>query len=277
MKFATITFAAALSGVSAYTGDGTCSLHDADLSGKGVHLTLADAPECCPCTDYAVFVDKAATAYCQDAAGKCWSSVDCTGTSTHLCTKKTAPAATTFFFLEVGEKCPLPVATLDECKAAAKGTYVDDYGSSGTNSKPSGCSSKGAGKVWYWNARKESDAKCSTDGSSIYDCVCADAPKVADAAEAKVDLDDAAKEQRDKDWLFPSPIAPTPVSPGTEVIFHKDMFTAQCNPKECENWTCVDWCHCFESNPLVEQMFNSLAYGSTLAGMCPSDATPCEC
>ena len=99
----------------------------------------------------------------------------------------------------------------------------------------------------------------------------------AAAAKAKADFDEAAKEKRDTEWLLPSPISPTPVSPGAEPTFHLDMYTPQCNPRECENWTCVDWCHCFESNPLVEQMFNSLAYGSTLAGMCPSDATPCEC
>ena len=82
---------------------------------------------------------------------------------------------------------------------------------------------------------------------------------------------------RDEEWLLPSPIPPTPVSPGTEVIFHIDMFTLQCNPKLCGSWSCVDWCHCFESNPLVEQMFDSVAYGATLAGMCPPDDTQCEC
>lgn len=273
MKFATITFAAALSGVSAYTADGTCENHDADLSGAGVYLTLKTAPECCPCTSYAFGQDATKTAFCQDAEGKCHSSVDCTGKSTHLCNKGTAPAATTFFTLEKEDKCPLPIATLDECKAAAAGSYLTDYGSSGSKSKPAGCSSKSAGKYFYWNANKDSTTKCSsaTDGS-VFDCVCAEAPKVAEKV-AEV----TPKFERDLEWLLPSPIPPTPVLPGTEVIFHIDMFTTQCNPKLCESWTCVDWCHCFDSNPLVEQMFNSVAYGATLAGMCPSDQDPCEC
>ena len=125
-----------------------------------------------------------------------------------------------------------------------------------------------ADKAEVNKATAETEAKEASTSTSATTVAAAATPE---SEEAK----------RDKEWLLPSsPIPPTPVSPGTEVIFHIDMFADdnyQCNPKTCVDWVCIDWCHCFETNPFVEQMFNSVAYGPTLSALCPVDASPCFC
>ena len=191
-----------------------------------------------------------------------------------------------------GTKCKTMPANEEECKTRTEGfegyrfmgsiaAHGDPYGCVSGNSE--GKMQRGPDLKWaFWNSFKGDDeSSCeihqftkyggtctcveekSSDGVASKEAPKVEAPKEAPKVEApKVD---AAKMPT---WGSKAP---------EEITFTLDMFTKQCNPKECENWTCVDWCHCFESNPLVEQMFNSVAYGPALAGLCPSDATPCQC
>ena len=59
-------------------------------------------------------------------------------------------------------------------------------------------------------------------------------------------------------------------------IFDSSMFVDGCNPKRCPEWDCRMWCHCFETNPNVELMFESVQYGESLARNCPEDDTACD-
>jgi hypothetical protein len=75
-------------------------------------------------------------------------------------------------------------------------------------------------------------------------------------------------------------LGPQPLSAftATSPIFHIDMFTAQCNPKTCAEWTCTDWCECFEDDNVIA-MFGSLQYEASLAALCPidDDQDTCNC
>ena len=99
---------------------------------------------------------------------------------------------------------------------------------------------------------------------------------VVQETATKVDVKDAGETitKVDVTEAFPDYGLTSPLDKQT---FTADMFLDGCDPKNCAQWTCVDWCHCFETNPNVELMFNSVAYGGQLATLCPSDSTPCVC
>ena len=83
----------------------------------------------------------------------------------------------------------------------------------------------------------------------------------------------AAEEVRDE--TTETPAAPTFESGlGT---FHIGLFLDGCSPKKCPEWDCAKWCHCFETNPNVEAMFESVQYSASLAALCPEDDTTCQC
>lgn len=62
----------------------------------------------------------------------------------------------------------------------------------------------------------------------------------------------------------------------TSVGFHIGMFSENCNPKECDEWTCDQWCACWE-NPFVPMIFDSLQYSAALSRVCPDVGPACEC
>jgi len=55
---------------------------------------------------------------------------------------------------------------------------------------------------------------------------------------------------------------------------------AVCDPKECNNWTCKDWCDCYTTHPEITKIFegpNPSAAEEDIREMCPSDNDECDC
>lgn len=58
--------------------------------------------------------------------------------------------------------------------------------------------------------------------------------------------------------------------------FHIGMFSSECNPKQCDEWSCSQWCECWQ-NPYVPAIFDSVQYGAALSQVCPAEGPACEC
>jgi hypothetical protein len=62
----------------------------------------------------------------------------------------------------------------------------------------------------------------------------------------------------------------------TNPIFASD----KCDPKECDNWTCKNWCKCFKTHPEIIELFegpNPSADEQAIRNSCPSDNDECDC
>jgi hypothetical protein len=65
-------------------------------------------------------------------------------------------------------------------------------------------------------------------------------------------------------------------TPVTGLTFKSD----KCDPKECDNWTCKNWCKCFKAHPEIVELFegpNPTAGEQTIRDSCPSDNDECDC
>jgi hypothetical protein len=73
-------------------------------------------------------------------------------------------------------------------------------------------------------------------------------------------------------------VAPTapPTAPATEPVFESE----KCDPKECDQWTCKNWCKCFKAHPEIIEIFegsNPSAGEQAIRNSCPSDNDECDC
>merc|ERR1711871_460050 len=53
-----------------------------------------------------------------------------------------------------------------------------------------------------------------------------------------------------------------------------------CDPQECEEWTCKDWCKCFKNHPHLVDFFegpNPSPKEQVIREKCPSDSDECDC
>jgi len=55
----------------------------------------------------------------------------------------------------------------------------------------------------------------------------------------------------------------------------------KCNPKDCAEWTCKDWCQCFKAEPKIVEIFegpNPSQWDLDVRNLCPSDGQDeCDC
>jgi hypothetical protein len=54
----------------------------------------------------------------------------------------------------------------------------------------------------------------------------------------------------------------------------------KCNPKECPDWTCKDWCKCFKAEPKIVEIFegpNPSQWDLAVRDLCPADSDECDC
>ena len=346
MKFAMITFAAAVSTTAA----GTCPLHDESLSGNGLFLTIGDprVPQCCPCDSYQYHQGPGQGHYCQDGDGKCWSSSDCTGSSTHLCKE---PEATQDSF-DVSQ-----TATAGgECKDLYTGNgFRFSYTCERMVERPAKCTGydKGdlvaadlccacGGGVHEMLAPARGTISASINVASLPDLsgmssVSGALARMSGVREDELEMlsenerEDSTEEllkakaraAAAEELLSEGLMAETTETPAAPVgdsvdrselaydaglgsdsdsgdggdsdggdgdsdgglgtfesglgTFHIGLFPDGCSPKKCPEWDCAKWCHCFETNPNVEAMFESVQYSADLAKLCPEDDTTCQC
>jgi hypothetical protein len=63
---------------------------------------------------------------------------------------------------------------------------------------------------------------------------------------------------------------------GSPTVFKSD----KCDPKECDNWTCKNWCKCFKAHPEIIEIFegpNPSTAEQAIRNSCPSDNDECDC
>jgi hypothetical protein len=54
----------------------------------------------------------------------------------------------------------------------------------------------------------------------------------------------------------------------------------KCNPKECAEWSCKDWCKCFKAEPQIVEIFegpNPSQWDLAVRDLCPADNDDCDC
>lgn len=54
------------------------------------------------------------------------------------------------------------------------------------------------------------------------------------------------------------------------------MISSMCNPMDCPQWSCHDYCACFAEES-VRSVFSDPAYEASLLKICPEDSEPCDC
>lgn len=54
----------------------------------------------------------------------------------------------------------------------------------------------------------------------------------------------------------------------------------ECDVKQCAEWTCKDWCKCFEAEPKIVEIFegpNPSQWDLAVRDLCPADNDECDC